>query len=440
METIKSPFEGSSKINWAPLLKVAIIGIVTLVLLIPKFMILGLIHERKLTSEGTTLEIMKQWSTFHTLRGPILAIPYDEEVFNKKDNRYETITQYAYFLPKSLNIEGEIFPQERYRSIYKVNVYESDVKLSGAFEFPNFEKLQVKAEDAHWDKAVLSIALNDLRSITRLPEFNWGEQSLTLSPGLVNHQLGNKGISIQLPPVDKENFRGDFSCTLSLKGSQSLQFSPVGEVTEVKLQSSYPDPGFIGNFLPDPKSITNEGFTAQWKVLHFNRDFPQLWKHKNYQLTNNDFGVELVSMNDHYQKNARSAKYAILVILLTFLSFFLNEVIAKQKTHVIQYILVGFSILMFYLLLLSISEHLGFNLAYFISAAAVLIMAFLYSRTFLQKWLNSALLTFIMACSFIFIFVLLQLESYALLVGSVGLFIILALIMYFSRNINWNKE
>jgi inner membrane protein len=403
-------------------------------------MILGLINERKSSSEITKHEVMQQWSMLHTIRGPILTIPYTARIYNSKDKVYEEEIRQSYFLPKTLNIKGEIFPQQRYRSIYQVIVYESEVNISGHFDYPDYEKLKIAHEDIQWNKAELLIAINDLRGITNLAELQWGKNKFAFSPGMDNHQLGTNGISIQLPINEDEDFSGDFICNLSLKGSESLQFAPLGETTQVNLVSKWNDPGFIGNFLPNSRDISNEGFSANWKVLHFNRNFPQLWKENTYRLTESDFGVELITVADHYQKNTRNAKYGILVILFTFLSFFLNEIITKQRIHLFQYILVGFSVLMFYLLLLSISEHLGFNLAYLISAISVLIMVFLYSRTFLNKFINSLLLTTILSFSFGFIFILMQLESYALSVGSIGLFFVLALTMFFTRKINWYTE
>jgi inner membrane protein len=175
-------------------------------------------------------------------------------------------------------------------------------------------------------------------------------------------------------------------------------------------------------------------------VLDFNRNFPQQWKNDEYQVTDSDFGVRLVTVADHYQKSSRAANYGILVILFVFLSFFLNEIITKQKVHPFQYILVGFAVLVFYLLLLSISEQLGFNVAYLISALSVLIMILLYSRTFLKTWLHAFIQTLILTFSFGFIYVLMQLETYALLAGSIGLFAVLALTMFVTRKINWYGE
>jgi inner membrane protein len=400
-------------------------------------MIMELIGEREKTALSVKNEVMQQWSMLNTVRGPVLTIPYIEKVFDNDKKVYSEEIRQSHFLPKSLKVEGEIFPEQRHRSIYDVMVYESKITISGFFIAPDFGALKINPELVLWDKAELSVGINDLRGISELAELNWNDRKFTFSPGIENSVLGKDGITIKLPADIANTFPGEFSCNFRLKGAESLQFAPLGEVTEIKMKSAWNDPGFIGNFLPEKSEITKDGFTANWKVLHFNRNFPQAWKDDSYSVTGSDFGVKFVTVADHYQKNMRSAKYGILVILFTFLSFFLNEIITKQRIHPFQYILVGFSILIFYLLLLSISEQLGFNSGYLISAVSVLLMVLFYSRTFLKKWSNSFILTSILALSFGFIFILLQLESFALLAGSIGLFAVLALIMFFTRKINW---
>lgn len=437
METIEFIQEKTKSANWRITIKVLVIGLLTVILLIPKMMIIGLISERETTANATKNEVMQQWSMLNTLRGPVLTIPYVAKVFDNNEKVYSEEIMFCHFLPKVLKFEGEIFPEQRHRSIYKVMVYDSEVAISGHFVAPDFAALKINPEMVLWDKAQLSIGINDLRGISELAEMNWNNEKYTFSPGMENSIPGQDGISVQLPANIEQSFPGEFSCKFRLKGSESLQFAPLGEVTEVKLKSEWNDPGFVGNFLPEKKDINKDGFTANWKVLHFNRNFPQAWIGNSHQITDSDFGVKLVTVADHYQKNMRSAKYGILVILFTFLSFFLNEIITKQRIHPFQYILVGFSILIFYLLLLSVSEQLGFNLGYLISAGSVLLMVLLYSRTFLEKWSGSLILTMILAFSFGFIFILMQLESFALLAGSIGLFAVLALIMFFTRKINW---
>ena len=440
METKNFIQEKQKSINWQITLKVFIIGIITLALLVPKFMIIDLIGQRQHTAENSSQEVMQTWSLAQTVRGPVLAIPYIERSFENDGKATSEVIHECYILPKLLNISGEIFPEKRKRSIYETVVYESEVNFSGHFEGSEIQRLKIPPGDILWEQAKIQVAISDLRGISDRISFSWNDSVFEFTPGMENQLLGQNGISLPLSHLTAENFPADFRFSLHLKGSESLKFAPLGEITEVALQSDWNDPGFDGNFLPTDHTIDKEGFSAQWKVLNFNRNFPQQWKNDEYRVTEADFGVKLVTIADHYQKSSRAAKYAILVILFVFLSFFLNEIISKQKVHPFQYILIGFAVLIFYLLLLSISEQVGFNLAYFISALAVITLVFAYSRTFLKRWIHSVIQTLILTFSFGFIFVLMQLETYALLVGSIGLFVVLGLTMFFTRKINWYGE
>ncbi len=438
MEEIKDIKQKS--INWQITFKVFIIGVIAIALLVPKFMIIALISERRQTAEVSTKEVMNLWSNAQTVRGPVLSIPYIERSFDTDGKEVKEEERECYLLPKSLVAKGEISPQKRKRSIYETVVYESEIRISGYFDISDFKALKIASEDVLWEKAKILVAISDLRGINNKISLLWNDSTLAFTPGMENKLIGNNGISLQLPNLSPADFPGNFQFNLNLKGSESLNFAPLGETTEVSMKSPWDDPGFTGKFLPADYDITNNGFTANWKVLNFNRNFPQQWKNDEYRVTDADFGVNLVNVADHYQKSSRSAKYGILVILFVFLSFFLNEVITKQKVHPFQYILVGFAVLVFYLLLLSISEQLGFNLAYLISAVSVITMVLLYTRTFLKKWSDSLIQTMILTFSFGFIFVLMQLETLALLVGSIGLFVVLGLTMFFTRKINWYNE
>ena len=440
METKELFNDKQKSINWQITLKVFIVGIIAMALLIPKFMIIELISERQITADATKHEVMGKWSLAQTVRGPVLSLPYIERSFDKDGKEISAEIQECYILPKTLNINGEISSQERKRSIYETEVYESGLKLSGHFDITDFNDLKIPSGDVLWDQVKLLVSISDLRGISDRITLNWNSKTYEYAPGMENKLIGSNGISLAFPNFSIEDFPIDFQFSLQLKGSESLNFAPLGETTEVTLKSTWNDPGFIGNFLPANHTINKEGFIANWKILNFNRNFPQEWKKDEYRVTDADFGVQLVSVADHYQKSSRSAKYAILVILFTFLAFFLNEIITKQKVHPFQYILVGFAVLVFYLLLLSISEQLGFNLAYLISAISVITMVFFYTRTFLKTWINTIIQTLILTFSFGFIFVLMQLETFALLVGSIGLFVVLALIMFFTRKINWYNE
>lgn len=418
-------------------IKLITIGFIILILLIPKFMIMDLITERKITSISAQQEVADSWSNEQIIRGPVLTVPYTEQIISKDGELVKEETHYYHFLPKALNINGELFPKKLNRSIYHSVVYESTLQIDGQFEKADLDSHQIKEENIQWEDAKLSMSIGDLRGISSQVELHWNKKTLPFSPGMNNRVLGANGISLDMPKELLQDSTADFHITLNLKGSKGISFAPLGETTNVHLKSSWNDPGFNGLFLPKDRNITTDGFTADWTVLNYNRDFPQSWIDNAYDVKSSDFGVNLIDMADHYQKNERSAKYSIMIILMVFISFFLNEIITKQRIHPFQYILVGFAILIFYLLLLSFSEHVGFNAAYFIAAVSVILMVLIYSRSFLNSWLNSVGLTSILSVSFLFIFVLLQLESYALLVGSIGLFIILSMTMYFTRKINW---
>ena len=424
--------------------KLFTIGILVLLLLIPKVMILDLIQERSMNANAAIREVTAKWSGEQVISGPILSVPYKKQVYHKEKEKFiehkETIT----FLPNELYIKGNITPEKLYRSIYDVVVYHSELSISGSFLKPDLKPLNIDPANVMWEKAEIKLSISDLRGINKEVKMKWSGKELTFSPGLSSSQHGESGISVALDSLS-ENKSHKFSFILDLKGSKSLMFTPVGEKTEVEITSPWNDPGFTGNFLPKERQIDADGFKAQWSVLHFNRNFPQQWIN-NESLSDSqiphdsDFGVQLVSMANHYQKNTRSAKYAILIIVITFIFFFMFEVFSKQRIHPVQYIMVGSAITLFYLLLLSITEHLGFNSAYLIAALAVLALVGLYSHTFMPKLKNSIGVVSSLAACFGFIFILLQLESFALLAGSVGLFILLAILMYATRKVNWYKQ
>ncbi len=219
-----------------------------------------------------------------------------------------------------------------------------------------------------------------------------------------------------------------------------LYFTPVGKTTEVSLQGPWASPSFDGDFLPVSREITEAGFTADWKILHYNRPFSQEWIGGNQKLSGAEFGVRLLIPVDQYQKSIRTAKYGILVILLTFISLFMVEIMKKVRIHPFQYILVGAALIIYYSLLLSLSEHLGYDLAYGVASVATVILVALYSSSFLASRKLVLVFTALITFFYGFIFVIIQLQDYSLLLGSIGLFLTIGLLMYFSRGIRWYKD
>jgi inner membrane protein len=254
---------------------------------------------------------------------------------------------------------------------------------------------------------------------------------------VITNDVVESGINatVQLDPTMDHNYI--FSFDLDLKGSQLLYFTPVGKISDISMESPWKNPSFNGAFLPDSRKISNEGFSANWNVLHLNRNYPQSWIGNKHNIGESAFGVDLLLPIDNYQKSYRCIRYAILFIGFTFLVFFFIEILNKKFIHPIQYILVGFGLLVFYTLLLSISEYLNFNYAFIIASIATLILNIGYVKAILK---SSKLAYFIGAMLFIlyaFIFIIIQLQDLALLIGSIGIFIILGLVMYYSRKIDW---
>lgn len=421
--------------------KVGTIVIITLLLLIPTSMIRSLISERESYQNDAIQEVSSKWAEEQTISGPFITIPYHRYVkeFSKKDSTEKIIQlkEYFHILPSQLNISGNINPEKRYRGIYEIVVYNSKLEISGTFNKFDFATLDIQPNNILFDKAEFVVGINDLRGIEKQVSLSWNNQKIPFNPGVNSNDVVNSGINALLNISQNENTIYNFSLSLDLKGSQLLYFTPVGKVTDINLVSEWPNPSFNGAFLPDNRYVTENGFKANWNVLHLNRNFPQIWTGNQHSLSNSSFGIDLLLPVDNYQKSYRSIRYAILFIGFTFLVFFFIEVLNKIYIHPIQYILVGVALIVFYTLLLSISEHLKYNLAFIISALSTLLLIAGYIRAILKSGKLTLLISGILTVLYTFIFVIIQLQDYALLIGSIGIFIILGLVMYFSRKIDW---
>lgn len=440
MNTDNTPIEKvSNLIKNSVTLKLVTITFLMLLLLIPASMIQSIIQEREQLNNETTNEVSAKWANEQLINGPILSIPLVYEY--EKDDEKISVTKYWQILPENLNITGDIVPEKLKRGIYEVVVYKSALAISGNFLVksqpdPNNLK-QIK-----FDQAFLTIGITDLRGIKNKINLKWNGENLNVNPGSKLQDIIYSGVTIDLPSLAKQTGNEiQFSFDLDLQGSKKLAFIPIGSTTNVNLKSPWESPSFNGNFLPDNRELSEAGFTANWTILQLNRNYPQTWigNGQRQQMQESSFGVDLILPLDDYQKSYRSAKYAVMTIALTFLIFFLVEVLNKRKIHPFQYALVGLALCLFYILLVSISEHTDFNIAYGISTLGIVIMISLYSLSVFKKMKLSLLLITTITGIYGFLFVTLQLADYALLMGSVGLTIILGLTMYFTRNINWYK-
>ena len=404
-------------------------------------MIKNMILERESTQREAIREVSSKWGEEQTLSGPFISIPYYRYIkeFSKKDSTEKVIQlkEYLHILPSQLTISGDIHPEKRYRGIYEIVVYNSKIDISGTFDKLGFNAFDIQPQDILFDKAEFIIGINDLRGIEEQVELVWNGTKVPFNPGVSSNDVVRSGINALLTLNSDDSSKYDFSLSLDLKGSQLLYFTPVGKVTDINISSEWNNPSFNGAFLPDTREVTDKGFKANWNVLHLNRNYPQAWTNNRYSINQSSFGIDLLLPVDNYQKSYRSIRYAILFIGFTFLVFFFIEVMNKTFIHPIQYILVGVALVVFYTLLLSISEHLKYNWAFVISALSTLLLIAGYIRAILKSGKLTILLSGILTILYTFIFVIIQLQDYALLIGSIGIFIILGLVMYFSRKIDW---
>ena len=421
--------------------KIGGIVLIALLLLIPTGMIKSIIYEREQTQREAIDEVSEKWGGAQTLQGPVLTIPYTRYVKEiDKATGKETlvqITERLHVLPSKLDIQASVKPDRRHRGVYEIVVYNSALHVSGAFTKLDFKDLEAKGHSFKFNEATLNAGIDDLRGIEKQIELNWEGKKLPFNPGVSNQDIFYSGINskVSISPTDDHLYR--FSFDIELKGSQQLYFTPVGKETDVVLNSDWQTPKFDGAFLPDQHKTDKAGFKAHWNILNLNRNYPQSWTGSSYKLRDSSFGVDLKLPVDNYQKSHRSIHYAILFIGLTFLVFFFIEIFQSSGIHPIQYILVGIALVVFYTLLLSISEHIRFNYAFILSALATVALISLYVRAILRSLKMSLFIAGLLSMLYIFIFVIIQLEDLALLIGSIGVFIILGLVMYFSRKIDW---
>ncbi|MDR1878761.1 MAG: cell envelope integrity protein CreD, partial [Bacteroidales bacterium] len=373
-------------------------------------------------------EVSSKWGEEQTISGPFISIPY---------YRNAQVKEYIHILPSQLTVSGDINPEKRHRGIYEIVVYNSKIDISGTFTKIDLDALDIQTNNILFDKAEFVVGISDLRGIEEQVELVWNNERKSFQPGVSSNDVVTSGINSLLTLNPNDSSICNFSLSLNLKGSQLLYFTPVGKVTDITISSPWHNPSFNGAFLPDTREITDKGFNANWNVLHLNRNYPQIWTDSKYSIDASSFGIDLLLPVDNYQKSYRSVRYAILFIVFTFLVFFFIEVLNRTFIHPIQYILVGVALIVFYTLLLSISEHLHFNWAFILSALSTLLLITAYVKAVLKSGKLTILISGILTLLYTFIFVIIQLQDFALLIGSVGIFLILGFIMYFSRKIDW---
>ncbi|MFZ1946248.1 MAG: cell envelope integrity protein CreD [bacterium] len=432
----------ASSIRNSQTLRLLSVGFLALLLQLPIAMIGRLVSERQETRQAAVAEVSSKWGNAQTITGPALVIPYTHswtEASAGGQQVTRTETRNAIFLPEQLHVRGSIDSEIRSRGIFTVPVYRLGLTIEGEFARPSLSELGVEPAAVAWEGAQLAVGISDARTIQEETAVSWNDKQVSFLPGTGAFTDGGAGIHAVVGVTDATQ-RLKFSFPLSLNGSLGLYLTPFAESTVVELRSNYGHPSFQGNWLPVERSVSGSAFQAKWVIPFLGRNYPQAWSAETAMREAIDasrFGVELLNPVDHYRMAARSVKYAGLFILLTFATVWLIEVLAGARVHPIQYLLLGAALCLFYLLELSLSEHLGFPLAYAIASISVIGMVAAYCVVVLHRMRHALGVGAGVALLYAYLYILLVEGDYALLIGSLGLFVILAAIMYVTRRVDW---
>ena len=429
METVVTNVWQKSKL----LVKGFLIGGLVLLLLIPAYFVQNVITEREARQKEAFTEVSSKWAGRQNITGPVLVLPYNETVTGDK-GQVVILKKLAYIRPDNVLIESAVKPEERHRGIFQVMLYSSTIRMSGKFNSIPLQQLKIDPAQVLWNEAYVCMELADSKGLKEEINLVWNDSTVTLNPSAINNGVMKEGFMAQVNVSPDNAIK--FSSSILINGSEQLLFTPVGKETTVKLSSDWPDPSFTGSQLPDYR-LSNSGFTATWKSLAHTRNFPQAWKENTYNLQSASFGADLFIPVNGYQKTMRSVKYAILCILLTFAAFFIIETVNKKSVHPFQYALIGLALILFYTLLLSFSEYTGFNTAYIIASTATVGLIAWFVKGILQSSKLTTILGVVLVLMYSYIFTILQLQDFSLLLGSIGLFLTLAVIMHFSKKIQW---
>ena len=431
-------------------IKLILISALSLLLLIPLSMISGKVTERQWYRNSVQREISESWTGAQTLRGPLLVVPYIEKtrsrVWDKELEKYvdrvNTHDRELYFFPQQLDVDVNVNTEERYRGIYAVPVYTAVLQISGDFRIPGGFNIET-TRDIRWQHAFLSLGVGDVRGIRDGLDLQWQEQQRAFTPGsgIMPFAHGVRADLGRIYSASEQSYR--FKINLKLAGTEELNIIPVGGNTRVTMQSAWPHPGFTGRFLPESRTINDKGFDAVWAVSHFSTNIEDAFNacvnRECGAFENNHFGVSFRQPVDVYSLTDRAIKYGILFITLTFGVFFLFEILKRMAIHPVQYGLVGLALAVFYQLLISLSEHMVFDIAYLIAASASIALITFYVCYVLRSVIRGLGFGAVLSLLYGMLLVILKSEDNSLLMGSALVFMALAAAMFLTRNVDWYR-
>ena len=434
--------------------KIVMLVILILLLLIPVAMVRSLINERSNRSNTAELSIMEAWGSQFVLYGPVIRIPFVEReeitTITEREGQKIDVKLYNKMLwitPKDVDIRANFSAEKKRRGIFSVALFSGDVSLSGSFTFERAKDELKQNQTLYPEQAEIIIGLASQKGIRRIIKADWNGSELFFKPGGANFSFtvsgGDNGVNALSP--FKTTGINTFDIQFAVQGGKSMRILPIGETTLAQIQSDWPSPSFQGGFLPTTYTLSESGFNADWEISYLSRSIPLFWvtgesaERGSRSFREELFGVDLFKPLDHYALNERAVKYAILFLVIPFLTLFFLEVFSQRSIHPAQYLLSGLANIIFYLLLLSISEHIPFSFAYLIAAAALTCMMSLYARSLVETWTRSAYMGLVMALLYLILYLTLNAEDWALLIGSIAAFMICGVVMFLTRKLDWNS-
>lgn len=421
-----------------------IICFLILLFMIPLGMVNQVVRSRSYTFNDTVYEITSAWGNDQTVMAPIITLPVemtriDREYDSKKkvyENRVITYEKLIRILPENLNIKAQINPQMRYRGIFRVLVNTTDLKITGNFENYDFSYLGKNAKPL-WGKAYLSIGINPAL-IRGDMSISFDGKQLAMNPGSAISELSGLSAFIKTPDG---NINKSFDVALTFNSSKKISFAPLGKKNLFEVSSTWAHPIFADTFRPDSPEISENGFVAKYNIPYIARDYPQIIENSS-DMTSIRSSLASVSLFDTmpvYKQATRLGEYGVMFVFLTFIMMFLFERRLKRKMHYIQYVIIGLSIALFFLAVLSLSEYLVFLLAYAIASMIVISMISLYVYSALKDKKTAIISGLIMTVLYSILYLMLSEADYALLIGTFILLVTVGVIMWDTKNIN-NEE
>jgi len=437
--------------------KIIFVFIFALVLLIPLKLIGNLINDRGELYNQTIINIGNEWGKNQKIIAPVITVSYTDTSINNKNTANNTeavavvpVERKFVILPDELNATIEMKDEIRQRGIYNATVYNANLKLTGYFsskDFPEDKEVQ----------AALSIGLSDTKALIKINKLKIGdmEQDLEAMSGTMASPLIINGISGQLGPehnsiMDKEKI--PFEIDIDFRGSREISILPLGKKNHFEIKSNWKSPSFLG-VLPTERTIDENGFLAKWEVSNLIRSYPQIINvEEKYNDFYDDFYISNLENYDNYYGEGdsvvkvalfdsvtsytqinRACKYGILFIMMSLVVVYIFEVVSKKAAHYVQYGVVGFSLVIFYLLLLSLSEHIGFEWAYLVSSLAIVIPNSMYITSMTSNKKFGIGMFIFLSGIYAILFSILRMEQYALLTGSLLILAVLYAVMYLTK-------